>query len=297
MKTRLSKYYSSLLSILSPTIPDFTEIFPNQKIRVDGIKMNYVKIGAGKPLILIHGWANNWEGWIPLVNNLKSKFTLYLIDLPGFGDSGNLSQYSVEKAAEYVSMFIRLISKEKTTVLGLSMGSFVAAETAKTYPHLVESAILLGPLIKNGRRLSKLYLSSLMLRAFNKTYLTQQTLRKLVDARLIAYTVSKYFNMYKFDRKMVDLYGTRGKKKMRIETFIQMGLSVNQYNYEETLKEISVPTLLVYGREDRIAPYGKAAKLLTQNNNLKLEVIPDCGHMVHWEQTEKLSSSICKFLT
>lgn len=297
MRKKLQKYYTNFFSLLSPPSTDFSDIYKNQKIKVDGIFLNYVKIGRGAPMVLIHGWANNWEGWIPLIKHLQDRFTLYLIDLPGFGDSGNLANYSISIAADYVADFVKLIAREPASLMGLSMGSFVAAETARLYPKLFDKVILLGPLLKENKISSKLLLSSMMLKSFNMSHLSKKTLKKILETRILAYTISKYFNMYRFNRQMVDTYGTRGKKKMRIESFIQMGLSADKYDYTSVLENIKVPTMMVYGREDRIASYQPAEKLLPLNNKLHLKLIPLAGHMVHWEQPINLSKIIKRFVS
>ena len=65
--------------------------------------MNVAEIGQGKPLVFIHGWSNNWVGWTLLAEKLAPRYKLYLMDLPGFGDSDPLPKYTVEKEADYVA--------------------------------------------------------------------------------------------------------------------------------------------------------------------------------------------------
>lgn len=270
--------------------------FPTFTTKTCGINLHYAKTGQGAPLVFIHGWANNWQGWIPLAQYLKKNFTLYLLDLPGFGRSDNLKKYSVKRTAFLVASFIKKISQKAKAIVGLSMGSFIAAEIAKNYPTIAQTSILIGPLLK-GKTYRWLYkIVPLYLRIFNQNQVSRLILKKIIERRTTAYLVSKYFNMYKFNKAYINKYGTQGRKEMRIEAFIQMGLSVSSYNLEKTISRIKIPTLLVYGREDKIAAYKNAEPLLAKNKSLFLKVIPFAGHMVHWEQAEKLAKIIKSFL-
>lgn len=271
--------------------------FPGYKVKVNGIYIHYVKIGRGKPLVFIHGWANNWQGWIPLVDYLRKSYTLYLLDLPGFGHSGNLTKYTLQTNSSYVSKFIKKLDLTPHAVIGLSMGSFVAADLLKNHGNGIKSAILLGPLLKDKTDRWLYKIVPAYLKIFNRNRLTRAILKKILQLRHTAYLMSKYVNMYKFNKEYIDKYGTQGRKLMRIEAFIEMGLSINSYDLKKTLLKINSPTLLVYGREDKIASYRNAQELLPENRNLTLEVIPFAGHMVHWEQTEKLANAIREFLT
>lgn len=290
------KYYHRLSALFLPQTSALPNGYKPSKVRLNGISVNYVKIGRGTPLLFIHGWANNWEGWIPLVKFLKKDFTLYLIDLPGFGHSDNLNKYDVSTSAKIVAKFIQYLDLHNVSVIGLSMGSFVAAETARIYPQNIKTAILLGPLIKKDSRMSPFIFVNLYLKFFGMTLTGRVILKKIIESRLFGYAVSKFINMYRFDRKIVDNYGSHGKKLVRIKAFIEMGLSVNSYDYKKTLQNITVSTLLVFGREDKLAKYKDAKPLLLQNRHLCMEIIPFCGHMPHWEHPKLLSEKIKMFV-
>lgn len=295
MRKRLKKLYEKVYFLLFPLIQSNKRKFPTYKMKVNGILLNYAKVGRGKPLIFIHGWTNNWESWIPLTTYLKKYYTLYLLDLPGFGDSDFLPGYNLKIVSSYVAQFIKKLPTKPQSIIGLSMGSFIAAETAYRYPKDVHSAILLGPLIKDLYRYSPYQLLNLVLRIFNYNRINRGAIKRLIQLRIYAYIMSKYVNMYRFNRTYVDNYGLNGKKKMRIEAFLQMGFSINAYDFKKVLTNIKIPTLIIYGREDKIAKYKNAQKLLPQNKNLSMQIIPFCGHMVHWEQSEKVASYIKKF--
>ncbi|MBI4067630.1 alpha/beta hydrolase [Candidatus Gottesmanbacteria bacterium] len=269
--------------------------YKTYKSKIDGIFLNYAKIGSGKPLVLIHGWTNNWEGWIPIVSYLQKNYTLYVVDLPGFGDSGDLENYNIPKAAEYIALFIKTLDIATVGLLGFSMGTFVAAQTALSYPQLVNSVILIGPPLKQGTNFTGNRPLQTTLRSFDKFRLTQRFLKKIIESKNFTYSVAKYMNMYKFDKSLVDKYGMVGKKKLRIDAFIDMGLSFSSTNLAGIIKNLNIPTLLILGREDKVAPPHYAKAVI--NNNLKLSIIPFAGHMTFWEKPQQVAESIKTFTT
>ncbi|OGG15140.1 hypothetical protein A2773_04590 [Candidatus Gottesmanbacteria bacterium RIFCSPHIGHO2_01_FULL_39_10] len=267
--------------------------YKTYKTKIDGIHLHFAKMGKGSPLVLIHGWTNNWKGWLPLVEHLKEKFTLYIVDLPGYGDSGSLARYDIIQSASYLGEFIRLLSI-KPAVSGFSMGTFVATQTALDFPDLVSAVILIGPPVKEGTnfRGNKILINSL--KSVDSFHMTKRLLKKLLESKRFTYAIAKYMNMYKFDKNLVDMYGMEGKKKLRIDAFLDMGISFSSTPLVQNIINLSVPALLVYGREDKVAKPSYAQLLV--GDKLKLSVIPYAGHMVFWEKPQEVAESIQAFL-
>lgn len=277
----------------SPCYPPALQIF---QCAVSELKFNYAQIGIGPALVFLHGWTNNWEGWLPLVPFLQKNFTLYLLDLPGFGDSCDLPKYTIELSSHAVNCFIKKMGIRPAAVVGLSMGSFVAADVAHRYHTNIQKAILIGPVLKNNGKLGSTV--KYVLKAIDRSTLSETVLKKLIETRMIAYFVSKYINMYKFKRELVDLYGMIGKKKMRKEAYVQMGVSAAEYPMSHTVSSLRIPTLLIYGREDKInSPLYARKEVAPLNKYISIAVIPFAGHVVQWEKPKEVARAIKKFLS
>lgn len=270
--------------------------YPTFKKKIKGLNLNFAKVGRGKPLVFIHGWTNNWEGWIPLAEKLKKHFTLYLLDMPGFGHSADLPHYSIQKAADYISGFIKTLS-DKPSLVSVSMGSFVAAEITKRYPKIIYKTILAGSVINDGRHKHIPTAIELFLKAINKSSLSRAAIKRLIETKAVAYFAAKYMNMYRWNREIVDLYGMIGKKLVRKEAYVDMGVSASKYDLKSTLTKLSVPTLLIHGDKDIYSSYKFIAKsVIPANKNLSLKVIKDAGHVTPWEKPAKVANIIKKFL-
>src|SRR3972149_9618178 len=91
-----------------------------KRYKVKDIYINVAETGDGDPLIFIHGWSNSWIGWTLLANELSPYYKLYLIDLPGFGDSDSLPRYSLEIVNRYLSEFIDKYVPSPRAIIGAS---------------------------------------------------------------------------------------------------------------------------------------------------------------------------------
>ncbi len=113
----------------------------------------------------------------------------------------------------------------------------------------------------------------------------------------MAYIFAKYVNMYKFNKELIDKYGMKGKRKMTKDAYVEMGVAAADYDFDATLRAIKIPTLLVYGREDKMSRFSYAQKLvLSENNHLSLAVIPEAGHIVSLEKVEVTALPIMSFI-
>ena len=103
------------------------------KVRILGDK--------GDPLLLIHGWGVNSGIWVSLVDQLKKFFKIYIIDLPGMGQSSIISPYTLENLAKEIRVNIPV---DKCNILGWSLGGQVAIQLAIKNPQFVEKLILMS---------------------------------------------------------------------------------------------------------------------------------------------------------
>ncbi|MCA9915900.1 MAG: alpha/beta hydrolase, partial [Anaerolineae bacterium] len=56
-------------------------------ITINGDLVHYEKLGRGRPVILLHSWIGSWRYWVPLMQKLHLRYSVYSIDLVGYGDS------------------------------------------------------------------------------------------------------------------------------------------------------------------------------------------------------------------
>src|SRR5258708_5008872 len=106
-------------------------------IVVDGILIHYQIIGDKKPaLVILHGWKRSQNEWMLIAKQLTDRFTIVLLDLPGFGQTPKPNTaYSIYEYATFVEHFLDKLELKKATILGHSFGGrigiILAAKTQR----------------------------------------------------------------------------------------------------------------------------------------------------------------------
>jgi len=269
--------------------------YVSKDIQIDATHIHFIECGKGKPVILIHGLTNNWEGHIPLATFLGKTHKLYILDMPGYGDSGRLPYYSVETMSFYLQKFVLAIGVHPVAVVGLSMGAYIAADFGKTYRHLVTKSVIMGPPLNDKGR--KAEVLKFIMRSVDVIPAGRSMMKKVVETKLHAYVTAKYLNMYRFNKRRIDKYGTTGRKKMAKDVYIEMCKSAGDYDLDATLIDAQVPTLLLFGKEDRISsPVHAQTHTLPHNGYLTMAVVPEAGHVVSFEKPKEAACAINSFL-
>lgn len=267
------------------------------KYKVDGISLNVAEIGKGESLVLIHGWSNNWLGWTLLAHQLAPYYHLYMVDLPGFGDSDRLEEYSLETVTAYVDSFIKRYVPKPKALIGASGGTFVVAELIRR-SKLSTNLIFIGTVFKGKRspKLANLYKSLLAFSA-DRT-MTQKILGVIMKSRYSAYFMEKYIHAYEFDKKLVDTYQVPGRKKITGKSYVQLGLSYMEFYMDEFLEETRHRTLLLFGEGDKYVRPEDARALVAKikNRHITLDFVQEAGHGPAYEQPQRAARAIRNFL-
>lgn len=266
---------------------------------VRGITLNYYEAGADQgraPLVMLHGGgpgASAWSNFGAALPGFAANFRTLLVDQPGFGASdkppvvGNYYRH----AADHVVALMDVLGLDKVHLLGNSLGGGTAMRLALTYPDRVQRLVLMGP---GGLSLNLFHadptegVQRLMdfaaapsreaLRAFISTMVVNQRLvtEELVEERFADATAP----------------GAR-------EAMAAMGASFWNPEYAEDgmlwreAHRLRHPTLLTWGREDRVNPLDGAMVALKLIPKAELHVFPRCGH---WAQIEA-ADAFCEVAT
>lgn len=112
-------------------------------ITIGGDLIHFEKLGRGRPVILVHGWVGSWRYWIPVMQQLHLKFTVYTLDLLGFGDSAkNPARYTVEFQVKMLEQFLDQLAIDKAAFLGHGLGTLVLKDFALKNPSQVARMML-----------------------------------------------------------------------------------------------------------------------------------------------------------
>ncbi|WP_226584491.1 alpha/beta fold hydrolase [Acuticoccus sediminis] len=104
-------------------------------VRVNGVRLHYVRAGTGDPLVLLHGWPQSWREWRHVIPALASRFTVIAPDLRGFGDSDKPSGgYDKRTVAQDIYELVRQLGFGEINLVGHDIGMMVAYDYAASHP-------------------------------------------------------------------------------------------------------------------------------------------------------------------
>lgn len=265
-------------------------------INLGRLKINFAEAGKGAPLVMIHGWTNDWRGMIPLGRYLAKNMRVILVDLPGYGQSGRLPRYSLEIEANAIKTLKEKLELDKFYLLGHSMGSFVAAKYYQKYPNDLLGLIMVGAVFKKKAR-RRLITAGHWIYGWAENHKSaQKVIGFLIKKRAYAYLAAYLMNMYKFDKELVDKYGVISRKNIDIKAYIEIGEELLGTNTEKMLATQKAPVLFLYGKHDKICN-ATQAKAVIGDKRWQYAEIEEAGHVVTVEQPQKAAAAIWKFVS
>ena len=102
--------------------------------------------------------------------------------------------------------------------------------------------------------------------------------------------------MYKFDKKIIDVYGLIGKKKMDKKAYSQMGAEIARTDVKRLVKGNKTPMLFVYGKYDKICNLRQAKEVLKGNGKYEFAEIDEAGHIAPVEKPAEVAEAVEKFV-
>jgi len=244
---------------------------------IKGLKINYKTLGEGRPLLILHGWGSKSENWQRVGEFLIEKGLKVIIpDLPGFGNSQEPPQsWGLADYCQFIKEFVNSLNLEKFYLLGHSFGGALAVKCSLEFPEKIEKLFLVDA-------------ACFRRKAFRKRLF-------YIIAKI--FKIFSFLPFYSFFRKAFykfivgksDYPYTEGVMK-------DIYLKIIKEDLSKILPQVQVPTIIIWGEEDKIKQI-KEARLINQKiKNSHLEIIPSIGHNPHSEAPEKLSETIIKFL-
>jgi len=259
---------------------------------VDGVRWrSRERAGTGIPILYVHGHLASSATWEAVLGPASAGHPAIAVDVPGFGASDRPwpHDYTVDGEARGLLAFLDARGIERAVVVGNSLGGGAALLLAAGHPERVAALVLVAPATPEGpivwpvRMLRTPGLGELSL-AFASRRLTAHGLRRWQFARAERVTRSAV------DDAFVPLRvpGTRraALAAIRSDPRPHRGLE----------GRIRVPTLIVWGSEDRLIPAADAARVQALIPGSRLVILPDAGHLPQREQPEAFARTVSDFV-
>ena len=239
-------------------------------------KFKYVEEGTGEPLVLLHGLFGALSNFKDLVDGFKDKYRVIIPLLPLYDLS--LIETSVSGLAKYVQKFIEHQKLKDIHLLGNSLGGHVGLVYTLKHQELIKSITLTGSsgLFENG-------MGETYPKRGDYNYVQKKTELTFYDPKVAT-------------KELVDEVFGIINNRLKALKIIALARSAIRHNLGEELKEIKIPTCLIWGKNDTITPPMVAEEFKKLLPNSELHWIDKCGHAPMMEVPVEFNAILSAFL-
>ncbi len=247
----------------------------------DSLKLRYLELGEGEPLILIHGLGESLEGWNYQYDEFSRYFRVISLDLRGFGMSDVPESISIYDFAEDVKNLMDELGIKSANLLGLSMGGAVCMAFFERYPERVRSLILANTLYKLPEEAKPLFEERLKL-------------VEKADMNEIANFIAN-ISIHQERDDLKDFVRTIVRKNDK-EFYKKVTIELSKIDFEDVLPKINVPTLILVAEYDITTPPAIGEEMAKLIPNSEIKMVKNSAHLAKVENPEEFNKYVIEFL-
>ena len=251
------------------------------------------------PLLLLHGSGPGVSAWANFGDNLAAfapHFRVIALDFPGFGTSYSCADNPLAVAPGAVTDRLDALGIDRVSILGNSMGGNVAARVAAAHPERVDRLVTIG---------------GLGVALFSPSppegvKLLVQFVEDPTRDRLIAWMGSMVFDPAILTDEFVEMRWRTANQPGALDDVRRMfnpkvlaamrRAPLGAPDQVATLARVRAPTLVTWGRDDRVTPLDNVLIPLRVIRNCEVHVFPDCGHWAMIERKAEFERVVLEFL-
>jgi pimeloyl-ACP methyl ester carboxylesterase len=230
-----------------------------------GVPIVSEDLGAGPPLILLHGLAGSARWWSRNLPALSRSFRVIAIDLPGFGASPRGHRLDLDEVADQLAATMDQLGLERASLIGHSMGGLIAGGMAADHPQRVDRLVLVDAAFLSLDRAAARSVSG-----------PAETLRWTAPSLL----------------PVVIADGVRSGPGRLADASIQL----LRADWRRKLPRIGAPTLVIWGKHDRICPLSIGRRIVAAIPGARLVVVEGAAHNPMWERPDVFDREVLDFL-
>lgn len=273
----------------------------SRTINSEAGSLHYHEAGEGPALILLHGSGPGVSGWANFADTLTSfadRFRCIVPDFPGYGGSDAVEGNPVEVCVSSVITLMNELNIDKAHIIGNSLGGMVGALIAAHQAQRVDRFVSIGGLGMNlfssfppegiirlsefaedpSREKIVAWLSSMV---FDRALITDELVELRMQHALEPKTLATTRQLY---------------SRAALDGMAQMFAGPDATQRIAHLSSITAPTLLTWGRDDRVTPVDMALLPMKLIPNCELHVFPNCGHWAMIERRTEFNAVVSAFL-
>jgi pimeloyl-ACP methyl ester carboxylesterase len=266
-------------------VSDLQQRFTTEYASVAQTQLFVLKGGSGQPMLVLHGIEGH-EGWLAFHEALAQSATVYAPSHPGYGHTECPEWISsIQHQAVFYHWFLENIgvSPRSVDLVGIGVGAWIAAEMAVMSSQPLRHLVLVGAA---GIRPEQSEILDIFITPW----------RQVIEQSFYDSATAPEFQRIYSAAPLTEFGGVREAGRT-----MSMRMCFRPYMYDPALPgmlgKVRVPTLVVWGREDRIVPLECANQYQRAIPDATLRVIDDCGHFAHLDKPEILAAIVREFVS
>jgi pimeloyl-ACP methyl ester carboxylesterase len=251
------------------------------------MKLNYKKLGFGKPLVILHGLFGSLDNWMTLVKKLSENYEVFVIDARNHGQSPHSPEFNYDVMADDLYSFLLEHQIIDPIILGHSMGGKTAMQFAMNYPTKLEKLIVIDISPKAYPVRHRQIIDGLLSLDFNAI-----KSRKEADVQL-----SKYIETLSIRQFLLkNLYWQEKEKLAWRFNLLTINKNIEIIGKElQNIHPFDKPTLFIRGEKSNYITPEDYENIYQIFPSAQIETLA-CGHWIHAEKPQELLEILSEFL-
>jgi pimeloyl-ACP methyl ester carboxylesterase len=255
-----------------------------------GTKIAYELRGAGEPLVLVHGLAYDRFGWGRLPDLLAERFQVVLVDNRGVGESeAPPGPYAVAQMAADVAAVLDDAGIERTHLFGVSLGGYIAQELTLAYPERVEKLVLCSTAPGGPKAVP-------MPQRTQEVFATYPQMEREAGLRMFVENSLGERGVRDLPELVEEIFQYRLGHAPTVDAWLAQATAGALFDAYDRIGAIETPTLVIHGGADVVVDPRNAALLGELLPNARVEIVPDRGHLLIWEDSGRVAELVTEFL-
>ena len=253
----------------------------------NGHTLGYDDVGTGIPVLFLHGFPHNRSLWSPQLGVLATPARTISMDLHGFGESTPGAARSVDDYADDAAALLDTIGVDRAVVAGLSMGGYATLAFWRRHPARVRALVLCDTRAGADSEASRASRRDMQVMAHHQG--SAAIANQLINGMVGPTTRLKNPELVDELHRMMSLAPEDG-------VVGALAAMMTRPDSTPTLATIDVPTLVIVGEEDTLAPVTEARTMQLAIGGSRLEIIAGAGHVSNAERPATFNHLLSEFL-